>query len=214
MFGTHNLPLFLVTAITLTLIPGPSTLYILGRSISQGRRAGMLSVLGIGSGTLCHTVAVAFGLSAILAASQAAFSIIKYAGAAYLIYLGVQTLRKRTVSSALPETKVAAVQAGRIYGQGWVTQILNPKVSLFFIALLPQFVSQNAAHSPLPFLFLGALFVAIDTLWFLTLASFSAFFTDRLRQNARLQSGLKWVTGLLYIGLGLNLLRVKARLAS
>jgi len=93
MWGTHNLPLFFATAITLTMTPGPSTLYILGRSVSQGRQAGVLSVLGIGSGSLCHTAAVAFGLSALLAASQIAFSIVKYAGGAYLIYLGVRTLR-------------------------------------------------------------------------------------------------------------------------
>ncbi len=214
MFGTHNLELFLVTAITLTLIPGPSTLYILGRSIAQGRKAGVLSVLGIGSGTLCHILAVAFGLSAVLAASQAAFSVIKYAGAAYLVYLGVQTLRKRTAAADVQEAKTGEVRAGRIFGQGLVTQVLNPKVSLFFIALLPQFVNPGAAHRPLPFLFLGTLFVTQDTLWFLFLASFSAFFSAALRRSACFEGALKWTTGLLYIGLGLNLLRVKAKLAS
>ncbi len=214
MFGTHNLPLFLVTAITLTLIPGPSTLYILGRSVAQGRKAGVLSVLGIGAGTLCHILTVAFGLSAVLAASQVAFGVIKYAGAAYLVYLGVQTLRKSAGKRAVPEAKTSEVQAGRIFGQGLMTQVLNPKVSIFFIALLPQFVRPAEAHSPLPFLFLGTLFVSQDTLWFLFVASFSASFTAVLRRSSRFEIALKWATGLLYIGLGLNLLRVKAKLAS
>ncbi len=214
MFGTHNLAVFLVTALMLTVIPGPSTLYVLGRSIAQGRRAGALSVLGIAAGTVCHILAVAFGLSALLAASQIGFSLIKCAGAAYLVFQGVQTLRKRAVTAEVPPVEAADVRAGFLFGHGMVTQILNPKVALFFIALLPQFVRPADAHSPLPFLFLGLLFVAQDTAWFLAVAVFSAFFTTVLRRNSRCEEGLKWATGLLYIGLGLNLLRVKARLAS
>ncbi len=212
MWGIHNLPLFLLTAITLTMIPGPSTMYILGRSVSQGRKAGVLSVLGIGTGSLCHTFAVAFGLSALLAASQIAFSVIKYAGAAYLVYLGIQTLRAKP--SANTQDIPAAVSNKRIYGQGVLTQLLNPKVSLFFIALLPQFVSPAVTRSPLPFLLLGALFVTMDTLWFLLVASASGQFTGWLRRNARWQGVMKWATGVLYIGLGLNLLRARARVAS
>ena len=213
MLGTHNLPLFVLTAITLSLLPGPSTLYILGRSVSQGRRAGMLSVLGIGTGTLCHTVAVAFGLSALLAASHPAFLLLKYAGAAYLIYLGIQTLRRPAMGAALP-TNVPRVRERTIYAQGWLTQVLNPKVSLFFVALLPQFVALQAVHSPIPFLFLGILFVLMDTVWFLTVATGSARLTYWLRRSARFQQGMKWASGLLYIGLGLNLLRLRARFAS
>ena len=214
MWGTHNLPLFLLTAVTLTLIPGPSTMYILGRSISQGPRAGVLSVLGIGAGSLCHTAAVAFGLSAVFAVSQTAFSVVKYAGAAYLIFLGLQTLRKNAKSEEAQELQPAQHRTQRIFGQGLLTQLLNPKVSIFFIALLPQFVNSGRVHSPWPFLFLGVLFVSLDTLWFLLIASCSAFFTGWLRQNTRVQIGMQRVTGLLYIGLGLNLLRLKAKLAS
>lgn len=189
-------------------------MYILGRSISQGRKAGVLSVLGIGSGSLCHTAAVAFGLSAVFAASQVAFSVVKYAGAAYLIYLGVQTLRDTAKGGDVQAPQNADISARRIYGQGLLTQVLNPKVSIFFIALLPQFVNSGGRHTPLPFLFLGILFVSMDTLWFLLIASCSASFTGWLRRNARFQGAMKWMTGLLYIGLGLNLLRVKARLTS
>lgn len=127
---------------------------------------------------------------------------------------GVQTLLKNVGGQAIQDSGTADVPASRIYGQGLLTQILNPKVSIFFIALLPQFVAPAGAHSPLPFLFLGALFVFMDTLWFLLLAAFSAFFTGWLRRSARFQYGLKWVTGSLDIGLGLNLLRVKAKFAS
>ena len=214
MWGTQNLSLFLLASFTLTMIPGPSTLYILGRSISQGRKAGVVSVLGIGSGSLCHTVAVSFGLSALLAASQAAFSFVKFLGAAYLIYLGIQMFRKKSEQTSAAASTSKSVAASRIYGQGLLTQILNPKVTLFFVALLPQLVAPMSAHSPLPFLFLGVLFVTIDTIWFCGVAFFSAGFTNLLRRNARFQSILNWATGLLYIGLGLNLLRAKARLAS
>ncbi len=213
MFGTHHLPLFLLSAITLSLIPGPSTLYIVGRSVSQGRAAGVLSVLGIAAGSLCHVAAVAFGLSALLAASQAAFGAIKYAGAAYLIYLGMQTLRAKASPGEVSDD-AAPRGRGPAFRQGLVTQILNPKVSLFFLAILPQFVAPGQAHSPLPFLFLGLLFVGMDTAWFLCVAAFSASLSGWLRRSARFGRALKWATGTLYIGLGLSLLRLRARAAS
>ncbi len=214
MFGTHNLALFLMSAITISLLPGPSTMYIIGRSISQGRAAGISSVLGISTGSLCHVIAVAFGLSTLLAASQGAFQVIKSLGAAYLIYLGVQTLRARSVTHLAAEDAPAPASTRRVYAQGILTQLFNPKVSLFFLAILPQFVVPSRANSPLPFLFLGILFIGMDTLWFSFVASSSALLTGWLRRNTRFQHGLKWVTGTLYIGLGLNLLRLRMRTAS
>lgn len=214
MFGTHHLPLFLLSAITISLLPGPSTMYIIGRSISQGRAAGISSVLGIGTGSLCHVVAVAFGLSALLAVSQSAFQVIKYLGAAYLIYLGMQTLRARSMTHLTAEDASTPIATRRVYAQGILTQLFNPKVSLFFLAILPQFVVPGRAHSPFPFLFLGILFVCMDTLWFSFVASSSALLTGWLRRNERFQHGLKWVTGTLYIGLGLNLLRLRMRASS
>ena len=218
MLGTHNLPLFLIASIALTLIPGPATMYILGRSIAQGRTAGVMSVLGIGCGSLCHTLAVAFGLSALLTASQPAFWIIKIAGAAYLIFLGVQALRSKAALLApdfdQPQERATAAPGHlRIFGQGALTQLLNPKVTLFFIALLPQFVRTGVAHSPIPFLALGTLFVTLDTAWFLIIACGSAWASCWLRRSARFRRALQRATGALYIGLGLNLLRAKARLA-
>jgi threonine/homoserine/homoserine lactone efflux protein len=211
MWGTHDLPLFIATSIAMTLVPGPSTMYIVGRSVSQGRRAGVLSVLGIGTGSLCHTIAVAFGLAVLVAASRVAFTAIKFAGAAYLVYLGVQTIRKRSALAA----KAVEIESSsrRVYGEGLVTQVLNPKASLFFLAMLPQFVAPSAAHSPAPFLALGALSIAMDVSWFLFVANGSALATTWLRRSEQAQGILKWASGLLFIGLGLGMLKLTARTA-
>src|SRR5579884_1352411 len=140
--GVHHFALFLVSAVAITLLPGPAALYILGRSLSLGRRAGLLSVLGIGAGSACHIFAVAFGLSALLAASQTAFTVVKLAGSAYLIYLGIGLIRSRAAHGLPdPETSPSRVAGGSsIFAQGTVTQLLNPKAGLFFLAILPQFV--------------------------------------------------------------------------
>src|SRR5687767_13279246 len=143
MFGTEHLTLFIVTGLLLNVTPGQDTLYIVGRSISQGRRAGLLSVLGIVSGSGVHTVAAAFGLSAILATSAQAFLVVKLAGAAYLTYLGIRMILERTPAS----TELAAFQresGWAISRAGFLTNLLNPKVALFFMAFLPQFVAPTA----------------------------------------------------------------------
>src|SRR5688572_17757176 len=136
MFGTEHLGLFIVTGLLLNITPGQDTLYIVGRSMSQGRRAGLLSVVGISSGCLVHSFAAAFGLSAILATSAQAFLIVKLAGAAYLIYLGARMLLDRS-----RELTVGSFDADRgwaIFRAGFLTNLLNPKVALFFMAFLPQ----------------------------------------------------------------------------
>ncbi len=176
MLGTHDLPAFLLASFLLWIAPGPDTMYILVWSIAQGRRAGAMSALGIGCGILLHTALAAFGLSALLAASAPAFSLLKLAGAAYLLYLGIQALRA-TGRLATPE--VAAATPGRIFRQGVLTNALNPKVAIFFLAFLPQFVDPGARLGPLPFLLLGGLFVFGGTLWCLCLAVGAARATRR-----------------------------------
>src|SRR5947209_4624879 len=171
MLGTHDLPAFLLASFLLWITPGPDTMYILARSISQGIRAGVLSALGIGCGILLHTTLAAFGLSALLAASATAFHVVKLAGAAYLIYLGVQALRG---SGALATPEIAAASPWRIVRQGILTNALNPKVAIFFLAFLPQFVDPAAGFGPIPFLLLGGLFVSGGTLWCLGLAAGAA----------------------------------------
>ena len=199
--------IFLIAGITLNLFPGPDTLYIVGRSVSQGRYAGFLSVLGISSGSLVHTTAVAFGLSAILVASSLAFSLVKWAGAAYLVYLGIQMLTNR--GSAIQECadtgEMAKPDLWTIYRQGLMTNLLNPKVAMFFMAFLPQFVTRDHASSPWPFLFLGSVFISTGTLWCLVVAAMAATVSKGLRSRDRSLQLARRITGLVFVGLGIRL---------
>src|SRR5688500_898130 len=142
-FGTQHLALFVVSGLLLAVTPGQDTLYIVGRSVSQGRRAGLLSVLGIVTGCAIHAVAAAFGLSAVLATSPHAFVAVKMAGAVYLCYRGAQMLLQRN-GHAESRDQFAHERSWAIFRAGLVTNVLNPKVALFFVAFLPQFVSPAA----------------------------------------------------------------------
>ena len=204
MFGTQNLALFVISGILLNLTPGQDTFYILGRSIAQGRRAGILSVLGITSGSVVHTLAAAFGLSAILATSASAFLIVKAAGAAYLVYLGISMLRDRS-PAALPEPAVSGGSAWAIYRAGMLTNVLNPKVALFFMAFLPQFVDPAAESKVGAFLFLGAVFMFNGTLWCLILAWGASAMSRRFRERPSAGMIVKRAAGALFIGLGVRL---------
>jgi threonine/homoserine/homoserine lactone efflux protein len=205
MSGTHDLWVFLVASLLLWLTPGPDTMYILAQSIAQGCRAGVMSALGIGSGLLIHTLLAAFGLSAILAASAWAFTAVKTAGAVYLVYLGLHALRKKVGRLDAPDLN--PIGSWRVYCQGVVSNTLNPKVAIFFLAFLPQFVDPVAGHGPMPFLFLGALFVVGGTLWSLGQAVCAASATRTIRRNPALLGWLERLSGCVYIALGLNLLR-------
>ena len=185
MLGTHDLALFVISGLLLNITPGADSLYIATRSASQGGRAGAAAVLGIGLGCCVHVVAAALGLSAILATSATAFSFVKLAGAAYLIYVGVSLLRTRPEPA--PAAGAAAAPWRKIVAQGFLTNVLNPKVALFFLAFVPQFILPSAANKPLAFLFLGAIFTVNGVLWCLFLAWAAAR------------------VGALFVGLGLRL---------
>lgn len=204
MFGTQHLGLFILSGLLLNVTPGQDTLYIVGRSVSQGRRAGVLSVLGISSGSVLHTLAAAFGLSAILATSAQAFTAVKLAGAAYLVYLGVRMIVDRqTDPEAAPTFTVDSDWA--VYRAGLLTNVLNPKVALFFLAFLPQFVAPTADSRLLAFLFLGAVFIVNGTLWCLGLVWASAAVNRRLRGSASSSLFLKRAVGAMFVGLGVRL---------
>jgi len=205
MLGTQHIFLFIVSGILLNIIPGPDTLYILGRSISQGRKAGALSVLGISSGCLVHTFAAAFGLSAVLAASASAFLVVKFAGAAYLTYLGIRLLLHRATAIDSPISKFSAQNSWVIYRQAVLTNVLNPKVALFFLSFLPQFVDPSSNIKVIAFLFLGAIFIFNGTIWCLIVALFAAAMSQKLRKNSSVSSIIKRATGALFVGLGLRL---------
>jgi threonine/homoserine/homoserine lactone efflux protein len=205
MLGTHDFWAFLLASFLLWITPGPDTMYILARSVAQGRRAGALSVLGISSGIVVHTLAAAVGLSALLATSAWAFAVVKLAGAAYLIYLGIQALLTRARPAGAPDVK--PMSNWQVYRQGFVCNVLNPKVAVFFLAFLPQFVDPQSGLGPLPFLVLGGVFVFGGTLWCLCVAMSAAGATRAVRRNAGLMVWLERASGCVYVALGLHLLR-------
>ncbi|HYL63121.1 MAG TPA: LysE family translocator [Candidatus Methylomirabilis sp.] len=204
MFPSHSqLLFFLGAALVLLAIPGPAVLYIVGRSIGQGRNAGFVSALGIGVGTLVHTAAAAIGLSALLVSSATAFSVVKYLGAAYLVFLGVQRLRNKESLAATSGTAAPRASLARVFGQGIVVNILNPKTALFFFAFIPQFVDPGRGHVATQILSLGLLFACMgttsDSIW----AVFSSSVAGWLRANPRWTRNERFVSGGILISLGL-----------
>jgi threonine/homoserine/homoserine lactone efflux protein len=202
MPALHSIVLFAAAALALLVIPGPAVLYIVTRSVEQGRRAGFVSVLGIHTGTLVHVAAAAFGVSAILVRSSAAFHVVKYAGAAYLIVLGIRKLASREEDVDLA---VERAPLGRLFVNGAVVNILNPKTALFFLAFLPQFIDtdRNATAQVLVF---GALFVALGLCSDCTYALLASRFGSWLRgRNTR------YVAGTIYIGLGVTASTARSR---
>lgn len=209
MYGIINYEVFLLTGILLNLIPGADTMYIVGRSISQGRNAGIYSVYGIISGSLIHTLLVAFGLSIILTNSLLLFNIIKIVGVIYLVYLGIRMLldKSNVNFSAASESNKQSIR--KIYTQGLLTSLTNPKVSLFFIAFLPQFIDKKAS-GPIPFIILGLTFTFTGLLWCLFIAYFSSHITNKVRGSVKIGMVLNKITGIIFIGMGLKLLQTKA----
>jgi RhtB (resistance to homoserine/threonine) family protein len=204
MFGIHHFELFVVAGILLNLTPGPDTAYILGRSIAQGREAGIASALGICVGSIFHTCASALGLSAILATSAVAFGAIKLLGGAYLVYLGVKILVDRRRELSLPSNFRRRTTAAA-FRQGFLTNVLNPKVALFFLAFLPQFIDSASNTKALAFLALGLTFVTTGTIWCLLLAWLASGFSERLRANPTITAWLNRAVGSLFVFLGLRL---------
>ena len=206
MIGTHDLLLFIVSGLLLNVTPGPDTLYIVGRSSTQGLRAGATAALGIGAGSLVHITAAALGLSAILAASAITFTVLKWVGAAYLIYVGISLLRSSAPSSdQVAATRLRPATLGTIFFQGFLTNVLNPKVALFFLAFLPQFVDSDASSKALAFLFLGAIFNANGTLWNLFVAWSAARVAGGLRRSTTATKWFNRCVGGLFVYLGLRL---------
>lgn len=206
MFGINNYPGFIVAGILLNIAPGTDTFYIISRSISQGTKAGVVSALGVCSGAVCHTIFAALGLSVILTTSATLFFTVKLAGALYLAYLGFMLLKAPPVVAPQDSTDAHPHNSLRkIYCQGILTNVLNPKVALFFLAFLPQFINTNSPYGAVPFLILGATFVTTGTLWCCFLACSAAKTTGYLRKNSSMQLALQKITGLVFIGFGLQL---------
>jgi len=202
MTDPSTLALFMLASLALAVVPGPAVLYIVAQSVDQGRLAGLVSALGIGTGGLVHVVAATVGLSSLLASSATAFTIVKYAGAGYLILLGIRRLLTRE------EAGEEALQPPRdnrqIFRDGVVVNVLNPKTALFFLAFLPQFVDPGASSVTLQILLLGLVFVVIafcsDSMWALAAGTLGSW----LRRSRWYLGVKRWVTGTVFVGLGLS----------
>jgi len=210
MLGIHHYGLFLLAGILLNLTPGQDTMFILGRGLTGGRRAGIAAALGISVGSIGHTLAAALGLSVILATSAHAFAAVKLAGAAYLVYLGLRLLvapgaGEPPAAGSGKRRSADAPQVRSAFLQGALTNALNPKVALFFLAFLPQFIQPASPTRTLAFLALGGTFITTGLAWCLVLASGAARLQGFFAQNPRLRAGIDRVVGALFVALGARL---------
>ncbi|WP_437660774.1 LysE family translocator [Sorangium sp. So ce1182] len=204
--------LFVLTGLALNVTPGPDMMFVIAAGTRGGRRSGVLAALGIGLGGLVHTAAAAAGLSALLLSSTLAFSIVKYAGAAYLLYLGVQALLARAGGTAPPAPAAPSIDAAppsdRIFWRAVLTSVMNPKVALFFLAFVPQFVSSAHGAIALQFVFLGAAFCTTGT----TINVLVGILAGSMRALIERRTGwtrvLDRATGIVFVALGVRLLFV------
>ncbi len=205
MFGIHDLALFMVSGLLLNILPGPDSLLIMTRSATQGWRAGVAASLGIGTGTIVHVLAAALGMSAILATSATAFTVVKFVGAAYILYMAIGLLRTRRGTAAQAAPKLTPLPYRTIFAQGVLTNVLNPKVALFFLAFVPQFIDADAPNKALAFIILGSIFNINGMLWCCGLALFTAFASARLKLSQTVSLWLNRITGGLFVWLAIKL---------
>ncbi len=208
MAGTQHLWLFIASGLLLNITPGPDSLFIMARSATQGWRAGFVACWGIGSGVFVHVFAAALGLSALLATSATAFTVVKIVGAGYLVWIGIGMLRVHAGADASLTAEATAPRVNRyrdIFRQGFLTNALNPKVALFFLAFVPQFIAPDAHSKPLAFIVLGVIFDVNGMLWCHSLALFTAFASSRLKVGASVGLWLNRTLGALFVALGARL---------
>jgi threonine/homoserine/homoserine lactone efflux protein len=214
MLGITHFPLFLAAVFLLNVTPGPDTAYIVGRSVAQGRSAGIVSAMGISAGCIVHALACAFGLTALLAASAMAFTVVKFAGAIYLMYLGVRLLFVKPAKPADGDTNAPVEHATtrsapkslrQLFMQGFVTNVLNPKVVLFFVSFFPQFVAADSANKVLAFLALGLAFILMTTVWNSFVAWIAGSVTERFAGKPGVKRWLGRGVGSAFVGLGIKL---------
>jgi threonine/homoserine/homoserine lactone efflux protein len=212
MLGIHDLWLFVLSGLLLNITPGPDTAYIIGRSVLMGWRGGAAAALGISAGCLVHVLAASIGLSALLAASSAAFTVVKWIGAAYLIYIGVRMLlsrpRTRAAQNSMGNATISRIQ---VFWQGALTNVLNPKVALFFLAFLPQFVDAGSPHKALAFFLLGFIFVFNGTIWCLGVAAFAAKAASRIQRSGHVLAWINRGLGSLLVYLGVRIAMLQTR---
>jgi len=211
MLGIHDLILFIASGLLLNLTPGQDVALVVSRSTTLGWRRGMLAALGVGAGCFVHVAAAALGLSAVLATSATAFTLVKLAGAAYLVWLGLSMWRSSSSRVVGAEEQPPRISRRRVFAQGFLSNALNPKVALFFLAFLPQFVAADAPSKPLAFLVLGVVFTINGTVVNIGYAWFAAGVAGLLRGGGRWTPWIKRAGGTLFIGLGVRLALADAR---
>lgn len=211
--GIHDLALFTLAVFVLNATPGVDMLYTVSRTLTGGWRAGVAASLGVGVGCIVHTLAAAFGLAALMAVSAWAFSLVKWAGAAYLVWLGIGMLREAWSKRAADATAAAPTPPAplaAVFRQGLLTNVLNPKVALFFLAFLPQFIAPDSEHKTLAFVALGAWSIVQGLLFLLVLVAVTASLR-RLGGSPRLARGLNAAGGLLFLGLAARLAQAEVK---
>ena len=209
MFGVNDIWLFIISGITLNIMPGPDSLYIVSRSASQGFKAGSSAAFGTAAGILLHSFIAAVGLSAILTTSAIALTVLKMVGCAYLVYLGFSTLIKNGDRENIYHPSHRKIPLSKIFYQGFVTNILNPKVALFFLAFMPQFIDNDASNKALAFLFLGLVFNANGLVWSHILAWSSSSLSVKIKCSELMTNTLNRCAGCLFIGFGVKLAMVQ-----
>lgn len=198
-----DLAIFIAASWILIITPGPDMLYVITRGISQGRKAGMISAIGVTLGILVHTIFAAFGLAMILRTSAIAFLVIKYAGALYLIYLGIKSLRAK--SNFIFNEDKEQIKLKTIFVQGILSNVLNPKIALFFLAFLPQFVKPDNGSVPFQMVYLGLIFASFGIVFLVFIGYFSGGIGTWLSRKHFLANKMRWFTGSILIALGLRL---------
>jgi len=203
--GIENFFSFFITAMFYTMTPGMDTVYVLNKSIGQGRKSGIYATLGINTGVLTHTLFAALGLSVLLSKSEYGFTIIKFAGAIYLIYLGFVKFRNR--EDFLPNETKNKVHKDKKndFWSGFLTNTLNPKVALFFLAFFPQFINPNQIENPKPFIALGITYALIGVLWYLLLTIFASAFSQKFKNNPSVGLWLNKLSGIVFIIIGIKI---------
>ncbi len=208
MFDIVSFQLFLITVLIICITPGIDMMFILNRSISQGRDAGIYSALGVSVGAVVHTVLSGLGLSVILQTSVVLFTIIKIVGAVYLIYIGIQMFISKQSSISIKKTVYQSRR--KLFVQGVITNVTNPKVALFFISFIPQFISVDNQYGPIPFLILGSIFAVMGAITSFIIAIFSSSLTTKLRENIVAEKIINKISGAVFVILGISLFGTKS----
>lgn len=209
MTGIINLEAFIITALVVVTTPGIDTIMVLTRSISKGKKAGLYSALGVSLGLIFHTCAVTFGLSLIIAQSAIAFGIIKYLGTAYLIYIGIKSLLSKGEQTEIKATNIKITGMRKMFLTAFLSDVLNPKIAIFFLAFLPQFIQPTEINNPVPYLLLGLIMFFITLIWCAFLALMGSKVAVLFNKNKKTESWLNKTSGIVFILLGLKVALTK-----